>query len=163
MAILFIAGFLYRWVVTFRLKICQLNDLRDYIVLPNDTFSAVFLSHVIMKSNFGCVPSVTVLHVFVQIGGSDQLGNIVSGYELITRVTNKPVFGIFIATSVQNWTFLLNFVCWKPALDFVAVSPDFNSDLPFESGLLPKDRVHPQDHSYRCGDKCGARLPHSAL
>lgn len=28
-----------------------------------------------------------------QIGGNDQLGNIVSGYELIKRITNESVFG----------------------------------------------------------------------
>jgi tyrosyl-tRNA synthetase len=30
----------------------------------------------------------------IQIGGSDQLGNIVSGYELITRVTKTQVYGV---------------------------------------------------------------------
>ncbi|XP_026468082.1 tyrosine--tRNA ligase, mitochondrial-like [Ctenocephalides felis] len=29
-----------------------------------------------------------------QLGGSDQMGNIMSGHELISRVTNKPVYGI---------------------------------------------------------------------
>lgn len=29
-----------------------------------------------------------------QIGGSDQMGNIISGYDLITKSTKKPVYGI---------------------------------------------------------------------
>ena len=32
------------------------------------------------------------MHSF-QIGGNDQLGNIVSGYELIGRISKKPLFG----------------------------------------------------------------------
>ncbi|XP_041363706.1 tyrosine--tRNA ligase, mitochondrial-like [Gigantopelta aegis] len=32
----------------------------------------------------------------VQIGGNDQLGNISAGYELVTRMTNQPVFGITV-------------------------------------------------------------------
>ncbi|XP_014255189.1 tyrosine--tRNA ligase, mitochondrial [Cimex lectularius] len=31
-----------------------------------------------------------------QVGGSDQMGNIMSGYELITRIHGKPVFGITV-------------------------------------------------------------------
>lgn len=40
------------------------------------------------------------LHLFrehecaFQLGGSDQMGNLMSGHELIGRVTNKPVFGM---------------------------------------------------------------------
>lgn len=30
-----------------------------------------------------------------QLGGSDQMGNIMSGYELIGRVENEPVYGNF--------------------------------------------------------------------
>ncbi|KAL8579974.1 hypothetical protein ACOMHN_056862 [Nucella lapillus] len=32
----------------------------------------------------------------VQIGGNDQLGNIVAGYELISRVSKQPVFGLTV-------------------------------------------------------------------
>ncbi|KAL5017815.1 hypothetical protein ScPMuIL_003537 [Solemya velum] len=32
----------------------------------------------------------------IQIGGNDQLGNITSGYELITRVTEEKVFGLTV-------------------------------------------------------------------
>ena len=31
--------------------------------------------------------------LFTQIGGNDQLGNIVAGYELISKVSKQPVFG----------------------------------------------------------------------
>lgn len=30
---------------------------------------------------------------YFQLGGSDQMGNIMSGYELIGRLENKPVYG----------------------------------------------------------------------
>ena len=34
------------------------------------------------------------MYIFcIQIGGNDQLGNIISGYELVNRITNKSVFG----------------------------------------------------------------------
>ncbi|XP_076450348.1 tyrosine--tRNA ligase, mitochondrial-like isoform X2 [Babylonia areolata] len=32
----------------------------------------------------------------IQIGGNDQLGNIVAGYELISRVSKQPVFGMTV-------------------------------------------------------------------
>ena len=34
-----------------------------------------------------------LLGLFTQIGGNDQLGNIVAGYELISKVSKQPVFG----------------------------------------------------------------------
>ena len=35
-----------------------------------------------------------VMCVWLQIGGGDQMGNIVAGHEFIGRVTKKEVFGL---------------------------------------------------------------------
>lgn len=38
----------------------------------------------------------------LQIGGSDQMGNIMSGHELISRTSCEDVFGKLRQTSAQN-------------------------------------------------------------
>lgn len=43
-----------------------------------------------------------------QLGGSDQMGNIMSGYELIGRLENKPVYGEFVLVPLET-VYWLNF------------------------------------------------------
>ena len=53
----------------------------------------IFTKLLLCESLFFCRIFVVIIVAILQIGGSDQLGNIVSGYELVTRVANRQVFG----------------------------------------------------------------------